>query len=335
MTYKTFLVITSIAPDNHPVLLGYSQACKNNKVKFILIGDSKSPENFHMEDCDFYSLEGQKKIDAELSRLIPVRHYSRKNLGYKKAFLEGAEVIIETDDDNIPCGNFWNKRLAKRSAGTIDKKGWVNIYRYFHETNIWPRGLPLDAIQDKLKIPKPSEEAFFPIQQGLADGNPDVDAAYRLMVPHNEIIFKGVDLALGPNAWCPFNSQNTTWFREAFPLLYLPSYCSFRMTDIWRSFVAQRIAWTCGWKILFHGSNVYQERNEHNLMKDFEDEIPGYLNNRQIAEKLEKLELKSGISNISQNMKKCYEEMIKMEVVGMEEMEILEIWLKNETFQMR
>lgn len=81
-----------------------------------------------------------------------------------------------------------------------------------------------------------------PIQQGLADNNPDVDAIYRLILPFPTIFRKGRKVALGNNSWSPFNSQNTTWWKKAFPLLYLPSYCSFRMTDIWRSFVAQRIA---------------------------------------------------------------------------------------------
>ena len=46
------------------------------------------------------------------------------------------------------------------------------------------------------------------------------------------------------------------------------------MTDIWRSFVAQRIAWANGWAILFHEPTVWQDRNEHNLMRDFRDESP-------------------------------------------------------------
>ena len=74
-------------------------------------------------------------------------------------------------------------------------------------------------------------------------------------------------VALGRGSWCPFNSQNTAWWPDAFPLLYLPSFCSFRMTDIWRSLVAQRIAAENGWWILFHEPTVRQERNEHNLMR--------------------------------------------------------------------
>jgi hypothetical protein len=61
------------------------------------------------------------------------------------------------------------------------------------------------------------------------------------------------------------------------------------MTDIWRSFIAQRIAWTCGWNILYHEATMQQDRNQHDLLKDFEDEIPGYLHNARICRQLEDL----------------------------------------------
>src|SRR3712207_8325265 len=48
-----------------------------------------------------------------------------------------------------------------------------------------PRGLPLDAVQvappDFQTLPVSEVEC--PIQQGLADENPDVDAIYRLILP--------------------------------------------------------------------------------------------------------------------------------------------------------
>ena len=325
---KSFLIITSIASDKHPVLQTYARQCGENNTGFILIGDTKSPENFSLPGCDYYSVKRQPEIDSKLAELIPFRHYSRKNLGYLKAISLGAEIIIETDDDNLPGKSFWEPRQAIRKAWKADANDWVNVYRYFSDEIIWPRGLPLDAIHNELPALKNRTEAFFPIQQGLADGNPDVDAAYRLMVPESRIEFADQTIALQSGSWCPFNSQNTTWFPETFPLLYLPSYCSFRMTDIWRSFVAQRIAWSCGWNILFHGANVFQERNEHNLMKDFEDEIPGYLNNRMIAQRLEALKLKPGPSHITENLLSCYRELISVGVVGKDEMPVLEQWVK-------
>ena len=155
-----------------------------------------------------------------------------------------------------------------------------------------------------------------PIIQGLADENPDVDAAYRMTQKLPVMFAKDSPVALAEGCWSPFNSQNTAWKKEAFPLLYLPSHCSFRMTDIWRSFIAQRIAWTCGWYILFHSPDVRQERNQHNLLKDFEDEISGYLNNARIRGMLEDLDLKSGKENIPENLVRCYRMMTENKQIG-------------------
>jgi hypothetical protein len=47
---------------------------------------------------------------------------------------------------------------------------------------------------------------------------------------------------------------------------------------------------------------MLQECNEHTLLKDFEDEIPGYLHNITICTKPEDLDLKSGVTNIACNM---------------------------------
>ena len=123
----------------------------------------------------------------------------------------------------------------------------------------------------------------------MADGDPDVDAIYRLLF-QNELNFEdNHPVLLEKGSWCSFISQNTLFFKEAFPMLYLPCHVSFRMTDIWRSFVAQAVLWSEGKKISFSAATVVQIRNQHRLMKDFADEIDGYLGNRDICEILSKV----------------------------------------------
>ena len=323
------LVITSIAGQDNAVLKKCAEACSAKAMPFIVIGDSKSPQNFDLKGCDFYSLEKQKEAEFDLAKIIPTGHYARKNLGYLLAMAKGANVIIETDDDNFPLQNFWGKRESTLTTYTLQDKNWVNVYRYFTDANIWPRGFALEKLQESLPNLNEIKKVLCPIQQGLADENPDVDAIYRLTLPLPITFNKRKAIALGKNTLCPFNSQNTTWFKEAFSLMYLPSYCSFRMTDIWRSFVAQRIAWECNWYILFHNATVYQERNEHNLMKDFADEISGYTHNFAIMEELQKLNLKKGVKYIPENMKVCYQKLVAMGLVAQKEMNLLEAWTKD------
>ena len=326
---SSFLVITSIASADHPVLKTYADQATAEGMAFIVVGDRKSPEKFILPGCDFYSVERQLSLPLSLAPNLPCNHYARKNIGYLVAASRGAEVIIETDDDNLPYPSFWNARQKTQNVHVLVDSCWVNVYRYFTPRHVWPRGFALEHLKNENPPLSDQRSADCPIQQGLAAVNPDVDAIYRLTQSLPVNFDAAPDVALGRHSVCPFNSQNTTWFREAFPLLYLPSFCSFRMTDIWRSFIAQRIAWECDWHILFHQSTVWQERNNHNLLKDFEDEIPGYLHNGRIIAALEKLPLQNGKEHIPANMRLCYEEIVDMGLIDPKEMGLLEAWLKD------
>jgi hypothetical protein len=331
MSEKKTLIITSIANDKHSILKQFAIECKNRKLDFIVIGDTKSPAVFELDGCDFWSIDRQQMLPFELAKITPTRHYSRKNLGYLLAIKNGATQLVETDDDNIPREEFWNEKQREVKSHSFKNTGWVNVYHYFTKQIIWPRGFPLEELQNK-QIELSSlkyESVNCPIQQGLADENPDVDAVYRLTYPLPLNFEIKTKLALGKNTWSPFNSQNTYWFKEAFALMYLPSYCSFRMTDIWRSYVAQRISWECGWSILYHEPTVWQERNEHNLMKDFEDEISGYTNNFNICKELQNINLKAGQENIYTNLITCYQKLIDITVIGKEEMILLKAWIED------
>lgn len=324
---KTTLVITSIADENK-ILRDYSAECLKRKIEFFLIGDTKSPEHFHIEGCSYFSIAQQEKLSFELVKTLPVKHYARKNIGYLLAIQNKADVILETDDDNIPYSAFWKISNAHASCYQFSEKGWLNIYAYYSSKKIWPRGFPLELLDEKVPVLESEikKNLFCPIQQGLADDNPDVDAVFRLTYSLPIKFKKGKPIAISGKTWCPFNSQNTRWFKPAFPLLYLPSYCSFRMTDIWRSFVAQRICYENNWNVLFHKATVYQLRNEHNLLRDFEDEVSGYLNNSKIINTLQHLKLKNGEVNIAANLIKCYESLIKMGLVKEAELNLLHAW---------
>jgi hypothetical protein len=309
----------------------FAEESKPRGIEFIAIGDSITPSDFALEGCDYYSVDRQLGTGFQYASAAPLRHYARKNIGYLVSMANGSEIILESDDDNYPLPGFWSERRRIQQAHVLDAAGWVNIYGYFSTANIWPRGIPLDAVRQAPPslVDVPLQEVDCPIQQGLCNGDPDVDAIYRLVNPLPIDFQDRSSVALANNSWCPFNSQNTTWWRDAFPLLYLPGTCSIRMTDIWRGFVAQRIAWANGWGLLFHSSTVYQERNAHNLMRDFKDEISGYLNNRMIAERFEGLALEPGIENIPDNLRRCYEDLAKMGLVEARELAMLEAWLAD------
>ena len=330
ITSDTSIVITSIAGSTHKVLQDYASQSVQHGVRFIVVGDAKSPADFRMDGCNYYPLMRQQDLGYALTGKIPLNNYARKNIGYLEAIRAGSRIIIETDDDNYALPGFWNHRQAYTEAVSYEDAGWINVFRLFTGVHTWPRGFPLDFIH-RPPVAKYHESKihFCPIQQGMVDGHPDVDAIYRLTQPEQLVFFSSGQIALDRNSWCPFNSQNTTWFADAFPLLYLPSSCNFRLTDIWRSFIAQRICWENGWKILFHSPTLRQERNVHHLMDDFADEINGYLFNRILAEKLTSLPLREGQTHIADNMLQCYRLFIDMKLIEKEELVLVDAWLDD------
>jgi hypothetical protein len=141
------VVVTSIAAPND-VLKKIASDCVSLGHKFYMIGDTKSPEGFSLSGCDYYSVDRQLRLDLKTPALVPTRHYARKNIGYLRAIGEGADIIIETDDDNMPRAEFYQPLGRMVSCPSLEEVGWVNVYRYYSDLLIWPRGLPLDAVNN-------------------------------------------------------------------------------------------------------------------------------------------------------------------------------------------
>lgn len=297
--------------------------------RLVVAGDKKGPARFELPRCDFLSLADQQAGGYALAGQLPVGHYARKNIGYLHAMRAGAGCIYETDDDNAPLPS-WAPRAEKVSGArkiSGDAAGWVNVYRYFtDDLQIWPRGLPLNQLAADTAPADSAEDLMAPIQQGLVNGSPDVDAVWRLTQDRPFDFDDRPSLWLAPGQWCPFNAQSTWWWPVAYPLLYIPCHCSFRMCDIWRSFIAQRCLWAMGAGIVFHGPDVFQDRNAHNLMNDFEDEIPGYLNNSRISGVLGGL-LLSGIPG--NDLRTCYAALTEGGFFPAEELTAVDLWLAD------
>jgi len=329
VTAKT-LVITSIFRPN-AALAAFAAGGREHGLSFIVVGDVQTPADFHLGGCSYYSVDRQRETDLQYAAACPLRHYARKNIGYLLAMKSGAERIVESDDDNLPRANFWIERPRTLRCRKTDNAGWTNVYAHYTDRLIWPRGLPLDAVHTPTTSydEMPMIDVDCPIQQGLADDNPDVDAIYRLLLPLPIQFRTDRQIAYGAGSWSPFNSQNTTWWPDAYPLMYLPAQCTMRATDIWRSLVAQRVAWANGWSILFHEPSVYQERNEHNLMRDFRDEVPVYLRNREIASILDGIDLAAGVEHIPGNMLVCYNALVAATIFPETEIPLLEAWLSD------
>ena len=336
---KLAFVITSINSTS-PGLVKIGENAASRGFPAIMVGDRKGPGSCEIPGIDFYSLKAQRDSGFRTAIEGPVDTYTRKLTGYLIAISGGAEFIRETDDDNTPYESFFEPVPGMIESRTFTTENrWSNICAAFTQRHVWPRGLPLDQIHESgstafnWSASGVVSASTHVVLQGLADGDPDVDAVYRLTaVDTGEIIFRQEAAVQIPHTtWTPFNSQATTWPKRLFPLMYLPATCSFRMTDIWRSFVAQRVMRELDSHVVYTASNVYQNRNDHNLLKDFADEIEGYLGYDRLVELLELLQLQNGESNMGQNLIQIYQAMALHGFVTEAELPLLEAWLADLT----
>ena len=329
---KTSLVITTINSPNKNIRR-FVEGCKKKNWDLVIIGDKKTPKNFTLRYGNYISFENQVKLKFNFSRICPANNYARKNIGYLISLKNNSEFIIETDDDNAPKKNYFNTIKLKHKVNTIQNQNWINIYDLFiknkNDHKIWPRGIPLDELfKNKIKIDKIKKEKNFYLQQGVAENNPDVDAIFRLLNSKIDIKFKNFKISLG-KARSTFNSQNTIWHKSLAKLMYLPVTCTMRCTDIWRSIIALQILKKNKFDILFFGTTMYQNRNLHNLISDFNLEIPMYLNSKNVFNTIEGLRLKKGINHFEKNMIKIYQSLIKKKIFEKSELNFLKAWLKD------
>lgn len=324
------VVITTIQPPT-ACMAALAARLRSIGAPLIVVGDAVGPVNYELAGTRLLTLADQLSLPYRLAGCLPTGHYARKNLGYLVAMAAGADVIYETDDDNAPKAH-WAPRTMDVEARQLSRSRWLNVYRAFSDDLIWPRGLPLNQIRSGELVDRDGGQVVHctaPVQQGLVDGSPDVDAVWRLVLDRPFTFRTGPSVVLPPGTWCPFNTQSTWWWPPAYPLLYLPSHCSFRMTDIWRGLVAQRCLWATGTSLVFHAAEVDQQRNQHNLMRDFEHEVPGYMNNDAIAQTLDSVELESGPEATGRNLQTCYCSLVTAGFLPAKELELVDAWLED------
>jgi hypothetical protein len=326
MSQKSIVITSIFAPTK-----AIEKFSSLSDYQLIVAGDKKSPATWEAPNTAYLSVLEQEQLGFQLSTQLPYNHYGRKMMGYLYAIKQGAEVIIDTDDDNIPYDDWAFPAMEGEFLTSGKDLGFVNIYKTFTQQHIWPRGFPLDLItspqhllHDEQLTPATTKVGIW---QGLADSDPDVDAIYRL-TNNTECFFDDhVPVVLEQGTLCPFNSQNTAIRRELFPLLYMPAYVTFRFTDILRGLVAQPIMWAHGYRLGFTKATVIQERNPHDYMKDFESEIPCYLHPNKVIELVS--QAISSENSVATNLLKAYESLLQAAIVTPQELSLLKLWLQD------
>jgi hypothetical protein len=322
-----YIVITTIFSPTEAVM----KFSEMDDYLLVVVGDKKTPPEWKCKNATYISIDKQLKLEYKLAKELPFNHYCRKMIGYLYAISNGADLIIDTDDDNLPKQN-WSFPPFEGNFNILpDNQGFINIYALYSNQFVWPRGLPLELINksfDLIKELKSYEDDInVGIWQGLADKSPDMDAIYRLIDDKECFFIEKKPYVLGKGTISPFNTQNTAFRKELFPLLYLPASVTFRFTDILRGSIAQPIMWLYDFHLGFTNATVIQERNPHDYFKDFISEIPMYLSQHKAIEIVSESISKN--LSIYDNLHNAYLNLSKEKIVLESEMKTLEAWLND------
>lgn len=248
----------------------------------IVVGDKKTDSESYKNSKSINYIPAECSSFSEFSKLLPYNHYCRKNLGYLHAIKYHASFILDTDDDNFPTTDISKWRDLDHNY--VVGPNIPNILKYFSNSHIWARGYPLELIsqatQLSTRVINDSDLDSVGIIQSLVDGDPDVDAIFRLTSKEYTNSFKfdsGKSYIMNRGVYSQGNTQSTLWINpELFHLLYIPVTVSFRFCDILKMYVAQRCMWEYGCRFAITSPFFHQTRNAHDYMKDFESEVSMY-----------------------------------------------------------
>src|SRR5687767_10653339 len=129
---KKFVVITSINPPGEAI----EKFARWQDWEIIVVGDRKTPGNWSHAGVTFLGMDSQYDLFDEFAHSIPENTYTRKTIGYLYAIRNGADLIFESDDDNIPY-DFARDEIQKEAASPQRREcistndQWVNTYKIF------------------------------------------------------------------------------------------------------------------------------------------------------------------------------------------------------------
>lgn len=256
--------------------------------KLVVAGDKKTPHDLYkkMENIIYLSPEDQERLYPKLSDLIGWNKIQRRNIAMLHAYKLGADIIALVDDDNIPLEN-WGQDLLVGKTFECDEYtpetpvfDPLSVTEYKH---LWHRGFPLPYIKNKNNFSKTRKTICPDIQADFWNGDPDIDAIARLEHAP-ECLFSDSYFPFSSSKISPFNSQNTFLTRRVVRDYFVLPFVG-RMDDIWASYYTQ----SKGFRVVYNKASVYQARNEHDLIKDFNGEIIGYQNNHHITNEPENI----------------------------------------------
>ena len=271
----------------------------DSSVRIFVACDKKTPTDWgDLKSPALWPIFPDEQAPWKCSPLIPWNCIQRRNIAFLEALNWGADVIISLDDDNLPLWPGFADVMSSDFMPGAPHSGlevsgsddWFDVGRLLIP-RARHRGFPMQ--KEGEGIVGPVTGVKIGVVAGSAMGDPDVDAITRIVAKPevhqiSELLNAGV--TVHPHTWTVFNSQNTAIAREFLPAWFMFPFVG-RMDDIYASLVVQRVMRERGHRVHFGHPLVWQQRNEHNLIKDLRAEIDGYEAVARIAELLDRTQL--------------------------------------------
>jgi hypothetical protein len=249
----------------------------------VVIGDKKTPRDYHLGRGHYVTPVEQEKYDPALSQAIGWNSIRRRSFGLLWAHDMKADMVALVDDDNIPLPGWGGNLLVGREVEVNYYETELPAFDPVGATNyphLWHRGFPLQLLPKRRYDRKSRRKVRADVQADFWNGDPDIDAICR-MEHAPECEFDPGRFPMAANKMGPFDSQNTFLRGDLLKDYFLFPHIG-RMDDIWGAYYLQ----AKGAKVVYNKASVYQKRNAHDLVQDLRDEYPGYEHNLQIVEGL-------------------------------------------------
>jgi glycosyltransferase involved in cell wall biosynthesis len=295
---------------------------------FVIAGDLKTPDlvKSYCEEFDsvvYLDVEAQQRefSNLALTRFIPFNSIDRRNFAYLYCIKQGMgqdDVLITLDDDNLLQETDFLSRHAQSDYGgevvVASRPCWYNAIEDFYEEPVFMRGFsPFDRKGNEDRKAMISHQKInVAMNQGLWEGNPDVDAIERIKgLKGGYKVKRKKKLVLGRNIVSPLDTQNTAYLNGFWLTAFLCPFVG-RFDDIFSSYISKRIADHFGYGVSYGSPVVYQERNEHNNYEDFLLELQGMATVDTVVSFLWNIEMKgvtlmSAVQEIGKSLRRSFE----------------------------
>jgi hypothetical protein len=349
------------------------QLIKNaNEIKIIVIdeGDEKIREKNRQilqglqyefygpnERRSWFSARFGNNYEKYLT-VIPEKCHAETSFGFLVAYEEGADVIIELDDD---CFYANGHDLIRGHLNNLFHDGGFIVYsnsKWYNTIEnlvlncnllVFPRGHPY-ASETRVESYKSyswreMKTKKCVLNMGLWGGHPDIDA---LTILYNggldgrssikSISLKRDKVIVDKGAYFAICSMNTSFQRKIVPAFYqlhMKAMGIDRFDDIWSGLFIKKIADQLGDSICLGKPLVYHDKRPRSTFKDLKAELEGMIMNEVLWKIVDSLELSgkdyfecySGLANgIERNIEK-FSEKVHRDFISLQ-VEKMKLWLE-------